>query len=81
MQCYVLMGRYGDLDYGFLTKAGFLTGLSLFILGVAGELLGPAYFGPLPGWEETLFFDMEVIGLVIGFFSPFIFGIFLPLTE
>lgn len=75
------MSRSGSLDYGVLTKAGFFIGLGLFVLGTAGEFIGHAYFAPLPGWEETLFFDLEAIGLVIGFISPFVFGIFLPLIE
>lgn len=75
------MGRYGDLNYTFHAKAWFLFGLGLFILGAGSEFIGHAYFAPLPAWEETLFFDMEVIGLLVGFFSPFVFGIFLPLTE
>lgn len=75
------MGRYGDLDYEFLAKTGFFLGLGLLVVGGGGELIGHAYFGTLPGWEETLFFDLEVIGLVVGFFSPLLFGIFLPLTE
>lgn len=75
------MGRYGDLDYAFLAKAGFFVGLGLLVIGAGGELIGHAYFEPLPAWEETLFFDLEVLGLLIGFFSPFLFGIFLPLTE
>jgi uncharacterized membrane protein YGL010W len=75
------MGRYGDLNYEFLVKAGFLLGLGLFVIGSGGEFLGHAYFEPLPPWEDALFFDLEVIGLLIGFFSPIVFGIFLPLTE
>lgn len=75
------MGRYGDLDYARLTKVGFLLGLSLLVIGAGGELVGHAYFDPLPAWEAALFFDLEVVGIVIGFFSPLVFGIALPLTE
>lgn len=75
------MGRYGDLDYPALTKRSFLFGLGLFALGTLGSFLGPVLFGPLPGWEKTLFLDLEAIGLVVAFFSPFVFGILLPLTE
>lgn len=75
------MGRYGDLNYALLAKGGFLLGLGLFIVGAGGELVGHAVFGSLPAREETLLFDLEVLGLVIGFFSPILFGIFLPLTE
>ena len=75
------MGRSGTIDYGLFAKTGFLLGLGLFLVGAGGELIGHAYFEPLPGWEETLFFDLEMIGLVVGFVSPFLFGVFLPLTE
>ena len=75
------MGRYGDLDYARLVKGGFLLGLGLLVIGAAGELVGHAYFDPLPAWEAALFFDLEVAGILIGFFSPFVFGILLPLTE
>ena len=75
------MPQHSELDYAFLTKAGFLLGLGLFVLGGGGEFLGHALYGPLPAWVDTLLFDLEAVGLVIGFFSPFIFGIFLPLTR
>ncbi len=74
-------GRYGNLDYPSLTKAGFLLGLGMVLAGTGGEYVGYAYFGGLPGWEETLLYLLAVIGLLVGFFSPFVFGIFLPLTE
>ena len=75
------MGRYGNLDYPTLTKRSFLFGLVLFALGVLGEFLGHTYFAPLPGWEQTLLLDAEIVGILIAFFSPFVFGIILPLTE
>ena len=75
------MGRYGDLDYPALAKRGFLLGLSILVIGVVGELAAHTVLGPLPAWETTLLFDLEVIGLVVGFFSPLVFGILLPLTE
>lgn len=75
------MGRYGDLDYPRLAKFGFLLGLGLFALGAGGEVVGHALYGSLPAWENTLFVFSEGIGLVIGFFSPIVFGILLPLTE
>lgn len=75
------MGRYGDLDYPRLVKTGFLLGISLFAIGALGELVGPALVGPLPGWEDALFTDMEAIGILLALLSPFVFGIFMPLTE
>lgn len=75
------MGRYGDLDYGLLTKTGFFLGVGLFVLGAGGGVLGHAVYETLPGWEQTLFTYSEVIGILLGLFAPFLFGIFLPLTE
>lgn len=75
------MGRYGDIDYGYWAKTGFLLGFGLFALGGAGEILGHAFFGPLPAWEDALFTYSEGVGLVVGFSSPWIFGVVLPLTE
>jgi hypothetical protein len=75
------MARYGDLDYGRLTKRGFGLGVALFALGVAGAAAGPALFGPLPSWEQTLFADSEIAGIIIAFLSVVLFGVVLPLTE
>ena len=75
------MARYGDLDYGWLTKHGFGFGVALFVLGALGSIAGPALFGPLPGWETTLLTDSEIIGIVVAFLSVMLFGIVLPLTE
>lgn len=75
------MGRYGDLDYGLLTKTGFSIGVGLFVLGAGGIAVGHAVYGTLPGWEESLFTYAEITGILLGLFSPFLFGIFLPLTE
>lgn len=75
------MGRYGKLNYARLTKGGFLLGLSLFLIGAGGEWLVHSWITQAPSWEDTLFFDLEIIGLLIGFFSPILFGIVLPLTE
>lgn len=75
------MGRSDGLDYGYWAKTGFLLGLGLFALGAAGEILGHVAFGSLPAWENRLFTYSEGAGLVIGFCSPWIFGVVLPLTE
>lgn len=75
------MGRYGDIDYPTVTKRGFLLGVTLFVLGALGEVVGGALFGPLPAWEVALFFDMEVIGVLLFFLTPLVFGVILPLTE
>lgn len=75
------MGRYGNLDYPKLTKRGFLLGLTMLLVGAAGEVFLPALVGPLPPWEDALLLDLEMIGLVVAFFSPVVFGFALPLTE
>lgn len=75
------MGRYGSLDYATLAKRGFLLGLTLFLTGAAGGIVGPAVFGPLPAVGMQLLFDAELLGLLVGFFSPLVFGVLLPLTE
>jgi len=35
----------------------------------------------VPDWERALLFDIELLGILIGLLSPFVFGILLPLTE
>lgn len=75
------MGRYGTVDYPTLTKRGFLLGLGLLLFGAGGELLGHAFFGDLPAWENTLFVYAEGVGILVGVISVLVFGIALPLTE
>lgn len=75
------MAQTGNLDYQRYAKGGFLLGLALFVVGVLGRMVGSAFLGPLPSWEQTLLFDMEVVGLLLGFFAPLVFGIALPLVE
>ncbi len=75
------MGRYGNLDYSKLTKTGFFLGVALIVIGALGEMVGTALYGPLPAWENMLFTDLEILGILLGLLSPFVFGIFLPLTE
>ncbi|MFC6731124.1 MULTISPECIES: hypothetical protein [unclassified Haladaptatus] len=75
------MGRYGNIDYAAVTKLGFLLSLGLFAIGAGGELIGHALYSSLPAWEETLFFDLEVIGVLGALLVPLFFGIILPLTE
>lgn len=76
------MGRYGNLDYPTLAKGGFGLGLALFLFGAIGAKVALALgSGQIPGWERTLFFDAEWIGIALILFSPIVFGIVLPLTE
>jgi hypothetical protein len=75
-------GRYGDLDYPKIAKYGFLAGVALFLGGALGELaLTTALVDQAPAWLTTVLFDIEVIGLLVGFFAPLLFGLVLPLTE
>ncbi|WP_148413705.1 hypothetical protein [Haloferax sp. KTX1] len=76
------MGRYGNIDYPRMTKTGLGLGLALFLFGALGAKVALAVSGgPIPGWERTLFFDAEWLGIALVLFSPIIFGIVLPLTE
>jgi len=70
-----------NIDYPTWTKRGFLLGVGLFLVGALGEAFLPAVVGPLPGWEQTLLLDLEILGVLLGLCSPFVFGILLPLTE
>jgi len=73
--------RYGKLDYPVLTKRSFLLGVALFAIGALGGLGLTAAGIAVPEWERALLFDLEVLGILIGLLSPFIFGVLLPLTE
>ena len=75
------MTRTRGLDHARLAKLGFLLGLGLFAIGGGGEIVGHALYGSLPAWGDALLFDLEVVGLLVGFFSPFVFGVALPLLE
>jgi hypothetical protein len=75
------MPQHGRTDYAFYAKAGFLLGLAMLLVGGSGELIGTALYGTLPAWETTLFFDLEVLGILVGLFAPLTFGIVLPLVE
>ncbi|NKE37531.1 hypothetical protein GWG54_17300 [Natronococcus sp. JC468] len=75
------MGHHSNLDHAYWAKRGFLFGLGLFLLGASGEILGQMFFSPLPSWEHTLFTLLIGIGIITGFFSPWIFGVALPLID
>ncbi|WP_246984486.1 DUF7860 family protein [Halorientalis marina] len=76
-----MAGRYGDLDYPTLTKRSVLLGVALFLVGALGEAVIALMGLQVPGWEETLLFDLEVLGIVVAFLSVVVFGVALPLTE
>ena len=75
------MARYSSTDNARLAKGGFLLGAALFVVGALGGIVAPMLVGPLPGWEQTLFLYAEIIGTIVGFFSPVLFGIVFPLTS
>ncbi|WP_330631341.1 DUF7860 family protein [Halocatena halophila] len=75
------MTHGSTVNHELLVKLGFSVGVGLFVLGAAGQGLLPAITGPLPSWEQSLLLGAEEVGLVVGFFSPFVFGILLPLIE
>lgn len=75
------MPRHGDIDYPTLTKRGVLLGISLFVGGMLGELAIHTAGITVPGWEETVLFDIEVLGVLLTLLCPFVCGILLPLTE
>jgi hypothetical protein len=70
-----------DVGYATLAKWGFAAGVVMFAVGTGGELIGHALYESLPEWETVLLFDLSVIGLLVGLFSPILFGIVMPLLD
>ena len=75
------MGQYRGMDHAALAKRGFLLVVTLFVVGVVGEVGGHALLGTLPDLVNTLLVDMEAVGILLALFSPLVFGIVLPLVE
>jgi hypothetical protein len=75
------MATNSRLQYSQLAKWGFLLGLGLFLGGASGELAIQLHLLQVRPWVETLLFDLEVIGIPLFLFSPFVFGIALPLIR
>lgn len=75
------MGTSSPTAHAKRAKQGFLVGVVLFAVGALGEMVGHAVFGGLPGWEQALLFDAEVVGILVALIVPLVFGIVLPLTE
>jgi hypothetical protein len=69
------------LDEKWLTKYGFLTGVGMILAGVLGHTVVAAVAGPLPAWEQTLFTDLEALGILTALLSVFVFGVIVPLTR
>ncbi|WP_136716363.1 DUF7860 family protein [Halorientalis salina] len=75
------MARTNSIDYPTWTKRSFLFGVSLFLGALLVDVVGGAVFGPLPAWGQTLFVDLEFLGIFIALLAPLVFGIVLPLVE
>ena len=75
------MGHSSSTNYARRAKQGLLIGAALFAIGAIGEIAGHAVLGGMPGWTETLLLDAEILGVVVGLFSPLVFGVALPLID
>ena len=70
-----------SLDHARIAKTGFLVGVGLFAAGAVGEFAGHSLVSSLPETVGSALLAMEVLGVVIGFFAPIVFGAVLPLAE
>jgi hypothetical protein len=68
-------------SYPWLAKSSFFSGIGLFVLALLVQGIGPMLVGPLPSWSSTVIIDLEVLGLLLAFFAPIIFGVVMPLVE
>ncbi|WP_302080291.1 hypothetical protein [Salinibaculum rarum] len=75
------MSQTGSMDHAKRAKQGFFLGAGLFAVGALGEIVGHSLYTELPGWEQTLLFNAEVVGILLALFAPLVFGIVLPLVE
>ena len=75
------MSQYRSPSYGQLAKAGFLLGIAMIAVGAGGEWAIHSQTVQLAAWEDALFFDVEVLGIVLFLLSPFVFGVVLPLVD
>ena len=75
-----MAGRYGEMDYGSLTKGGVAFGAVLFAIGAIVEVTlgGSGVLSPTP---DTALLTMEFLGPVVALLSVVVFGIAMPLTE
>lgn len=75
-----MAGRYGDLEYGRLTKTGVVAGAVLFAAGALAEY-GLQATGGITPTLESVFLGMEFLGPLLALLSVILFGVALPLTE
>lgn len=72
--------RYGNTDYGRMTKGGALLGGGLFAVGALAEY-GLHATGSATETLDTVFLTMEFLGPLIALVSVIVFGVVMPLTE
>lgn len=75
-----MAGRYGEMDYGSLTKGGVAVGAVLFAVGAIAEVTMGAR-GALSPTLDAALLTMEFLGPVVALLSVVVFGIAMPLTE
>ena len=73
--------RSSSFNHAKIAKTGFLVGFGLFAAGAVGEFAGHSLVSSLPETVGSALLAMEVLGVVIGFFAPIVFGAVLPLAE
>ena len=73
--------RSDSLDHARIAKTGFLAGLGLFAVGAIGEFAGHSLASSLPETIESALLTAEILGVVVAFFVPIVFGAVLPLVE
>ena len=73
--------RSNSLDYAKIAKTGFLAGVGLSVAGAIGEFAGHSLVSSLSETIESALLTAEIIGVVVAFFVPIVFGAVLPLVE
>lgn len=77
----VFMGRLGGRNHSRFVKSVLLIGAGLLGLGVIGDWVLHASLRHVPAWEQTLIFDLEVLGLILIAASPILLGLVLWLGD
>ncbi|AAG20322.1 MULTISPECIES: hypothetical protein [Halobacterium] len=72
------MSNTANIDYPDLAKYGTAASAAMICVGAAGTVLGS---GVVSGWEASMLFDLEILGVLGIVVCPFLFGILLPLIE
>lgn len=69
--------RFDTLDGGTVALGGVVLGLALAAVGVAGEWSIHAHLLRLPEWGDVLFFDFEVVGVLLALLAPLLVTVLL----